>query len=460
MQIQENYVVRQKQMPMEFISCRHLPQGDINYLPGGEQNYIETYYKNTYDWDSAVIIQVKSPDTTWGKNFVLTYGAAITGKVVDSLANQGIKDVCVTTYDTNRTIISSAYTDTLGNYAIQGLKKGKYKIKTLNYQNYIDKYYQNALSWDEAETKSVSPPETAGVNFSLNLGGAIKGYVSADSLSFPGAYVYAFYSHTGELVGQNQVQTDGSYIITGLPRKYFKIFVGGGERNDTGFAFEWYEDRNSWQSADSVYINTPGDTVMGMNFGLDIGGSIRGRICWSDTTSLSGAAVNLWFFWTPNFGLFKWKSTQTDSDGYYIFKGLRTGQYWVSAEAGDTVIWYNKAPDSTTATKINVTMPDTSTGIDFVFPVGILEKDGENTLLFNPYPNPFTKRVHICCTKGTKVYIYDITGRLVKSIYSPNTGSITWDGKNNEEKKLPSGIYFCKVANTRQSIIKKIIFIN
>ena len=84
------------------------------------------------------------------------------------------------------------------------------------------------------------------------------------------------------------------------------------------------------------------------------------------------------------------------------------------------------------------------------------------------YPNPFNSSVQIeIIMKGgneVDVSIYDLTGRLVKRLYSSNRSSgdylnLTWDGVDEEGFSVSSGIYFVSVKGKQTSLTKKIVMI-
>ncbi|MCK4307944.1 T9SS type A sorting domain-containing protein, partial [candidate division WOR-3 bacterium] len=100
------------------------------------------------------------------------------------------------------------------------------------------------------------------------------------------------------------------------------------------------------------------------------------------------------------------------------------------------------------------------------------------------YPNPFTQKTVICYTcpfsvsghePRTRLTIHDLAGRLVKSfphtgletIHDSSTGSdgrfvihkVTWDGTDDNGKKVKSGIYFCKFQANNYTAIKKLSLI-
>ncbi len=81
--------------------------------------------------------------------------------------------------------------------------------------------------------------------------------------------------------------------------------------------------------------------------------------------------------------------------------------------------------------------------------------------------NPFTDRIHISYTLGNTaanvahLHIYDATGRLLKTFrITPNAlrNTLSWDGRDESGKTLPSGIYFVQFrAGNFEQVEKAII---
>ncbi len=81
------------------------------------------------------------------------------------------------------------------------------------------------------------------------------------------------------------------------------------------------------------------------------------------------------------------------------------------------------------------------------------------------YPNPFVENLHIKVKDNipvilnSDVFVYDITGRLVRKLrIDKNSFECIWDGRDKEGKMLPSGIYLIifKIGdwtNTRKVVI-------
>ncbi len=84
------------------------------------------------------------------------------------------------------------------------------------------------------------------------------------------------------------------------------------------------------------------------------------------------------------------------------------------------------------------------------------------------YPNPFRRQVKIEFgmghgAKGIELWIYDISGRMVKSFPLATrsallaTSSIIWDGSDDRGLQLPAGVYFCRLEASELSITRKVL---
>jgi hypothetical protein len=91
-------------------------------------------------------------------------------------------------------------------------------------------------------------------------------------------------------------------------------------------------------------------------------------------------------------------------------------------------------------------------------PGGVKSNPGEHPVLIgevslqNIYPNPFSTTCDIkysvaACTQ-VKLQIYDAVGKLVRTLFNEEkqVGCYTmiWDGKDDQQRYLPGGVYFCQ----------------
>ena len=93
-------------------------------------------------------------------------------------------------------------------------------------------------------------------------------------------------------------------------------------------------------------------------------------------------------------------------------------------------------------------------------------KDTGLALLPN-YPNPFnpgtTIRYDLSSTQQVQLSVYDVQGRLVKSltdrVETAGVHEVSWQGKDNKGQVVASGIYFVRLTGENQVATRKIILL-
>lgn len=109
----------------------------------------------------------------------------------------------------------------------------------------------------------------------------------------------------------------------------------------------------------------------------------------------------------------------------------------------------------------------------FTPPVGIKEKESlstySNILLKQNKPNPVVGGTNISYYIPGKspilvnLYIYDITGRkvktLVQTVQSPGHHTVRWNGDNHKGIQVPNGIYFYSLKTGKNNIVKKMVVV-
>jgi len=92
----------------------------------------------------------------------------------------------------------------------------------------------------------------------------------------------------------------------------------------------------------------------------------------------------------------------------------------------------------------------------------------EDFVLEQNYPNPFNRKTRVSFLvpigSDAKLEVFDICGRRICTLFEGEhvtTGRIRvfWDGKNETEEEISSGIYFYRLSCGRESIVKKMIFL-
>ncbi len=81
------------------------------------------------------------------------------------------------------------------------------------------------------------------------------------------------------------------------------------------------------------------------------------------------------------------------------------------------------------------------------------------------YPNPFnpetTIEFNLKENSQVNIRVYNLKGQLVKTLidskYEAGNHKIVWNGRNSNEQKVASGLYFCKMETKEKSVTKKMI---
>jgi hypothetical protein len=436
------------------------------------QGYLGEYYNDKPDYESADTVQVSVGSTRSNINFTLALGGKITGTV----KLPGASSVSASVWATDTTTGYPYWVD-LSNpsgdsatYEIVGLPTGTYKVNTYNNsQRYLDEYYNDKPDYASADTIHVTEGSIRpNINFTLTLGGIIKGNVSSSAKgSLKGVCVYVFYTtDPTSYANYGYTNSSGNYRIAGLQSRYYKILAYG----DTIYAPKYYNNKTSWSSADSVLV-TVSDSVIGKNFTLGVGGSISGHVYGDDAVPFSGATVTV----SGYFDLYPVeRSKTTPADGSYKIGGLPTGYYEVKAFDGCKYIYYDNKPSSNLADSVYVTMPDSVININFNFPTTAVEDENDQTTrrpaefeLSQNYPNPFnpgTKIEYALKKTGhVTLHIYNILGEKVKTLLDQDQHAglyrIDWDGENDNGKPVSSGIYLYKLEVNGFSEAKRMLLL-
>jgi hypothetical protein len=101
-------------------------------------------------------------------------------------------------------------------------------------------------------------------------------------------------------------------------------------------------------------------------------------------------------------------------------------------------------------------------------PTGIAEhKDQIVEVNFQVYPVPFAKNLTLVYSLShiqmVNLTIYDILGRQVKNLHNglanPGQYRITWNGRDDKNRKLSAGVYFCRLETETCGETKKLIML-
>lgn len=112
-------------------------------------------------------IVVDNRGTTAGINFVLSNGGRITGAITD-VYGKPLSDVEVDIFQDHSTTMKSTLTDSRGEYGIDGIPSGTYKVRVTK-----NKFIEQTLSGIDIVAGETKPY----VNFQMQMGGTVSGVV-------------------------------------------------------------------------------------------------------------------------------------------------------------------------------------------------------------------------------------------------------------------------------------------
>jgi protocatechuate 3,4-dioxygenase beta subunit len=345
----------------------NLPAGDYKLFfntSGATGDYAYEWYDNKNSYEEANSISVMAGFVSSNKDAQLADSGSIEGKVTDSLT-ANIENVEVRIYDAYESRIGSCLTDVNGDYQIKFLPAGNYKVefKADSAGNYVDEWYNNQGSYEDADKVAVTAGSPTTLNVQLANGGIISGNVSNGTSGIENIQVDVREDNLN-LVGRVYTDSNGDYQVTNIATgSYIMEFWSNG----TNYVPEWYDNKILENSADPISV-TAGSTTSGINAVLELGGSISGTLrndlgFGLPNTSVAAANVD---------GNFVGGDFPYDTFGNFIIRGLPAGNYKIVTEpvypnmvGGHNYVyeWYNNARTFNDAQQVSVSAGTEAKGI-------------------------------------------------------------------------------------------------
>lgn len=331
---------------------------------GAGEKFAGEYYKNSYSWEDANPVNVKNNIVTTGINFLLDKGTTITGRMLDKNSKKTIPNsfFFIKTYTSQDDYITYfGQTDSTGNYIVNGIEPGKYRI-AIEPDERIGGFYA-----DTAITIKSTFDTIKGLDFEVTEGGAISGKVSPPTQ----LWIQVIGS---EKSMEKQIDKEGNYLIAGLPAgKYIVKAYPLPKINQ--YAWQYWKNLNSESNADVVIVKNT-DTTKNIDFKLKQEGIISGV-----TKSSQGFPLDYCEF--ELFNSYGEKIIEPvvsrNSSGYYEIHNLPPGEYIL--KAGNSSLnnnyhgkYYRDSYSFENAKKITVKSGETTPNIDFTLePAGSIQ---------------------------------------------------------------------------------------
>jgi PKD repeat protein len=308
---------------------------------------------------------VNAAQITDAGSICLPKGGSISGTVDDG--SSAISGIVVTAYTEAGFYVSNSITNSSGDYTIQGLPLGKEYWVEANAHGtmYISQYYPTLV-----EVTS-GAPDTAGIDFTLDVGCFISGRV-VDEVTSDGVYgitVQAYHAYSMAWTDNAITASDGSFIIQGLPKdRQYRIEA---DTYGTDYLKEFYQDTVEFENAAVVFCDS---SLPSLEIGR--GETITGTVTDAGTgLGVAGITMTAYVYdpdWEDREDQKKYDyfgSSQTNMDGNYSIGGLRVSQqYIIEANTYGTkyvLAYYNGTAGGTIDMNEATLLTPPRSGIDF-----------------------------------------------------------------------------------------------
>lgn len=236
------------------------------------------FYDDQPTLAQATPVSVTAGANITGINAQLAKGGSISGSVTDTSDNP-IYRVCADAYDSAGNFVDFSSTDEGGDYKVDGLATGDYRIKFRNCggNNVAPEFYDDEQSLAEAMPVSVTASsDTVGVDAQMTTGGTISGTVTNSSIGPLERICVEAYDADGTKVASPRTDSNGNYSVIGLATGDYRL-----EFRDCSttrnLLDEFYNDEETLEEATPV-STTAGSDTENIDVELATGGSISGNI--------------------------------------------------------------------------------------------------------------------------------------------------------------------------------------
>ena len=224
-------------------------------------------------------IVVASPDATTGRDFALSPGGRVAGRVTDTLGAP-LRNVTVSIRDASGTSLVTGITNAAGDYiTAQGLPSGDYFVRTTNALGYINQLHASPSPIPCVGNCDVTAGTlvhvdlgvtTMDIDFALEAGARVRGIVTrTDGTPIPNVTV-SIVNALGVQVASGVTDGTGTYVTgTGFPTgNYFAV-----TQNTQGFVNKIFDNipciGSCTPTTGTAVLAVAGTTTPGIDFVLE-----------------------------------------------------------------------------------------------------------------------------------------------------------------------------------------------
>ncbi len=331
-----------------------LPTGDY-YVVTWSRFYVDELYNDVMapltsleTWREASLVEVTENTITRNIDFELISGALLSGQVLKSGSVQPVQDeralIVVTQSDQPSPLVERMVFITDGYYEIRLPYSGSVKVM-ISVEGYVPAWYQNVTQWTSATPIDIPSLNSSVENIDFTLAtdpeianqGAIRGTIRpSQGLVSPLTIAYAISLGDTSFAGLG-LGLFGGYTIDGLPSGDYVVYgqdILGNLMGTGNFMGEFYNNVQDPLLATPVTVRA-GQETRDINFTLEPGGSISGRVTDSKGNALDSLLVVAVHSdiggpgQDPYLTRLQIAAAPTDLQGRYHIKGLPAAEYFV-----------------------------------------------------------------------------------------------------------------------------------
>ena len=275
------------------------------YLEAGTTYYIEVAQWTSSSSSSSYISQEINKESSFSESSIYTLnlnvepvsGGIITGSVIeeaDGVTSIPYAEISVYPYE-GGAYEAFGYANTNGDYAFL-VDEGNYAVHGYKYA-YTSEYYDEGLGSLFVPTSVAvsSTGITSGIDFYLEPGGSIRGYVKKQS-DGTGIYSVPVVVETDSWSRGICTSSSGYYQLDGLPQgESYRVQAAPSWASwcssTVPYVNEYWQEKRTWSDADPITLTASPIIVENINFTLEQGGAISGQVENSSGTAIENANV-------------------------------------------------------------------------------------------------------------------------------------------------------------------------
>ncbi len=224
--------------------------------------YVNEYYNNTGNPNQATPVVVTPPNDTPNIDFTLDPSGSISGHVYQADGVTPLSEAFIQARLADGTY-GAGMSNTDGSFSITGAPPGD-NLVIAQYSGYVYKYYDNVYNSSQASLVRVNIAQnTSNIDFSLEPGGLISGYVYGIDGTTPVSGATISVTDQTNRTWQTSSSSNGSYTTLYLPAGDYTL-----KAEAAGYLTEYFDGAVTANDATAITVQI-GNTIEAVNFTID-----------------------------------------------------------------------------------------------------------------------------------------------------------------------------------------------